>query len=208
MNKKKISIVGLLLDMTGSMSPQATSTIDAVNEYILGLKNGIKGDSRFVLAVFNSDTPFKILIDDDINKAGSLTHSNYTPMSTTPLYDAMGKMSNHIGQLYKDYKGEYNEVRVIFVTLTDGYENASVEFSLDSIRAMIEKRKKKNWEVVFLGANMDSFAAGGAMSIQRGSTMNFDTRMIQATLTNLTLETVIATNAEDYTAGNFFASTD
>jgi uncharacterized protein YegL len=204
-DKKKISIVGLLLDMTGSMAPHTAKTIDAVNEYVLGLKNGVVGDARLVLAVFNSDVKFDILSNTDVTKASGIGYETYRPSHTTPLYDAMSEMISHIAMLEEKYKGmSYDEVRVIITTLTDGYENTSTEISLDNLKEIVESKKEENWEFVFLGANIDSFSAGGAMGLSLGSTTNFEMSDISTAMRGLAAHTVMATNVESYTSGEFF----
>ena len=39
--------------------------------------------------------------------------------------------------------------------MTDGYENASVEFSKKQIKEMIDKH---DWEFIYLGAEIDSYS--------------------------------------------------
>ena len=61
--------------------------------------------------------------------------------------------------------------RVLVVIMTDGLENASIEYNREQVRKMIKKHKK--WEFVFLGANIDSYAEGSSLGISRERTANF-----------------------------------
>lgn len=48
---------------------------------------------------------------------------------------------------------------VLFVITTDGYENASKEYTYEKIKSMITHQKSKyGWEFIFLGANIDAAA--------------------------------------------------
>ena len=65
---------------------------------------------------------------------------------------------------------------MIVVTLTDGLENASKQYSLEQISEMIrEQRDKYKWDFVFLGANQDAVKTAAAMSIPLPSAMSYST---------------------------------
>ena len=55
---------------------------------------------------------------------------------------------------------------VIFVTITDGYENASCEYTYRDVKKMIEAQKEKGWEFMFLGANIDAVAEAEKFGIE------------------------------------------
>ena len=58
-------------------------------------------------------------------------------------------------------------------TGTDGMENASHRYNYAKIKKMIEKRQAKNWEFIFLGANIDAVAEAGRMGIRAGRAVNY-----------------------------------
>ncbi len=63
---------------------------------------------------------------------------------------------------------------IIFATLTDGYENASVEFTRQRVNEMIrEQRDKYSWQFIFLGANQDAIATAAKMGVDAGQAMTF-----------------------------------
>ena len=45
---------------------------------------------------------------------------------------------------------------VLFVIVTDGFENASKEYTYSAVKKLIEGKKKKGWGVHVLGANIDA----------------------------------------------------
>ena len=60
------------------------------------------------------------------------------------------------------------------VIITDGMENASREYKLPTVKAMIEKQKKEfGWEFVFMGANIDAISVAGSMGIDASRAANY-----------------------------------
>ena len=57
---------------------------------------------------------------------------------------------------------------------TDGYENASVEYTYKKVKDMIQTQTNKSgWEFVFLGANIDAAEVGESMGIDRKRSATF-----------------------------------
>lgn len=52
-------------------------------------------------------------------------------------------------------------------------ENASHRYNYAKVKKMIEKRQAKNWEFIFLGANIDAVAEAGRMGIRAGRAVNY-----------------------------------
>ena len=50
-------------------------------------------------------------------------------------------------------------------------ENSSIEFSKDQIRNMI---KNHDWEFIFIGADIDSYAEAGHIGIKRSHIANYE----------------------------------
>lgn len=159
----------VILDASGSMSCIEKEAIGAVNETIQTIRNVQKKNEEqehfFSLVVFNSDEVKTVYDCIEINKIEELTSAQYCPSSCTPLYDAMG---NALTNLQKKVAEEDN---ILVTIVTDGYENASVEYNSTSINALVDSLKKKNWLFAYVGANQDAKAVGRSMGIH--STMNF-----------------------------------
>jgi hypothetical protein len=101
---------------------------------------------------------------------------NLQPRGTTALLDAVGKTLNTRGEYYASLPEDERPARVVVVIITDGQENASREFSRDSIKSMITTQQDTyKWQFIFLGANIDSFSVAGGMGIRAASTMDFGT---------------------------------
>jgi hypothetical protein len=57
--------------------------------------------------------------------------------------------------------------KALFVITTDGMENTSREYTYEKVRCMIEKKKEKGWEFLFLGANIDAAREAARFGIGR-----------------------------------------
>ena len=61
----------------------------------------------------------------------------------------------------------------MFVIITDGEENASREYSVEKVKAMIEEEKIYGWEFVFLGANIDAVETAGRFGISADRAVDY-----------------------------------
>lgn len=159
----------IILDASGSMSCIEKEAIGAVNETIQTIRNAQKKNEEqehfFSLVVFNSDEVKTVYDCIEVDKIEELTSAQYCPSSCTPLYDAMGNALTALQKKVAD-----ND-KVLVTIVTDGYENASVEYNSTSINALVESLKKKDWLFAYVGANQDAKAVGRSLGIH--STMNF-----------------------------------
>ena len=90
------------------------------------------------------------------------------------VLDAIGGAIHHIGNVHKYAREEDRPEHTLFVITTDGMENASKHYSLAEVKRMIEKRRRKNdWEFIFLGANIDAIETARTMGIAENRAANF-----------------------------------
>ena len=139
--KNKRTYYQLILDRSGSMSVCIEETVSGVNSQIKRIRELA---SRFPeqdlitsMSLFNHQlTP----VWDRIRPADlrEITFSDYRPDGNTALLDAIGKTIRH---LQKTIGGEVarDEASVIVVIFTDGYENASSEFSHSQVASLIRE---------------------------------------------------------------------
>lgn len=158
-------IVHVVLDRSGSMNVIRDDTIGAFNTYVEDLAKA-EPEARLSLTIFDSHSIDSIVENKKIGKVPELTKETFIPRAGTPLFDAIGRT---VAEL-EATKGK-NKVLVV---ITDGYENASREFSRDQIRKLLEdKQEKDKWLVLYLGANQDAFAEGSTFGTRSGSSMSY-----------------------------------
>jgi Mg-chelatase subunit ChlD len=147
--KNQINLnVYLLLDNSGSMASQWDEALGSVNGYVDELRSSKVVGARVSLVAFDGNQPYNVVRDKvAVSDYEPVTNREVFPRGATPLYDAVGKaIADGIAT---------NAEKTVFVVMTDGYENASKEYNLTSVKGMIEAVTKRGWEVLFLGANFD-----------------------------------------------------
>jgi uncharacterized protein YegL len=146
--------IAVILDESGSMTSCRESTIKGFNEF-LNTQKMVKGNANLTLVKFSDY--YKVVYDSvPLEKVSELNIENYTPSNSTALLDAVGKTINLIDNKASNRLLEEEEPRVIMLILTDGEENASIEFTKDKINKMVNDHKGK-WEFIFIGADINAW---------------------------------------------------
>ena len=160
MKKKELKEMDVvfLLDRSGSMGGVVEDTIGGYNNYINEQK---KKDIKVTTVLF--DDQYEVLNNrEDIKKVDKLTNKTYFVRGMTSLYDAIGKTINTMNQVKN---------KVLFIITTDGLENSSREFNREQIKKMIESHT--DWEFMYIGANIDSYAEGQSIGIKTSNIANY-----------------------------------
>ena len=145
----------IILDKSGSMSSITRQAIDGVNETIGSIKSAQEKNAdqtHLVTLVAFCGCEMKTIYDNvPVAEAKTLTDKDYRPCCMTPLYDAIGTTITRVHRIKSDNVDSLALVTVI----TDGYENASHEYSLNAIRALIDSYKEQGWQFTYIGADHD-----------------------------------------------------
>ena len=156
--KEEMDIV-FLLDRSGSMSGMEEDTIGGYNSYLNKKK---KKNVKVTTILF--DDKYEILHQrENIKNIKDLTRKEYYVRGCTALLDAIGKTIN---MMDREEAG-----KVIFIITTDGLENASREFNKGQIKKLIESHK--NWEFMYIGADIDSYSEGESIGIKKTNIANY-----------------------------------
>ena len=162
--KENLTELVFILDRSGSMAGLASDTIGGFNSMIEEQKKE-PGDAYVTTVLF--DHEYKMIHDHvDLKKVAPITDKEYYPRGSTALLDAVGRTINDLGDRLNNTPEEERPSKVIFVITTDGYENASREFSKAKVKEMIEHQQSKySWVFVFLGATMDAVGESAGLGI-------------------------------------------
>ena len=164
------TIVSFLLDESGSMSSVQEETVEGIRDYIKELKTD-PSPTIMRLQKFNSEH-FSVSYDfEDINQVTEMTYDEYSPNGLTPLLDSVGRTieetSNYIETNCAD------KPNVIITIMTDGFENASSDYSHSKIKKMIAEKQNLGWEFTYMGANHDSWAVASHFGLPRANVNNY-----------------------------------
>ena len=151
--------IRVVLDRSGSMSNCVYQTIDALNGYLIGLQEE-NTEGVVTVSLFDSQS-IDIGVDKvQIKDLSPLDYSFLTPRASTPLYDAIG------AGIYEH--SSYNATREdkkVLVIVTDGYENASREYTGEAIKKLVEEKEEAGWLIVYLGSDHDIYKQTRMMGI-------------------------------------------
>lgn len=170
--------VAFVLDMSGSMARIRDATAEGMGQYISDLQkeewelirqHGDSTYTRFSLTAFDTVFEHWIVGKPILEVKVDRVLARYQPRGWTALYDAI---ADTITQL--ETAGLKND-RFLVIVMTDGLENSSVEYSLqtDGRRRLFDLIKayeaRGNWTFVYLGANVDAYEEASAIGIPTGN---------------------------------------
>lgn len=154
----------IIVDESGSMHTIYNAALTGMNETLNSIRrlaDECPAQAQEVtLVTFDSSHYNKIFDGTPAAKTRMLTPNDYRPGGCTPLYDAMGKALTELEPKVKEKEA------VLVTVITDGYENASCEYTLKEIRALVERLDKDGWLFSYIGANQDAAEVGGSMGIK------------------------------------------
>ena len=159
----------IIIDESGSMQSIKKAAIDSVNETIQSISAAAekyKDQEHIVSLVTFHDVVKTVYGCVPVEEVEELTTETYQPKCCTALYDAMGMSLNAL----RPKVAEADKVLVTIVT--DGYENASKEYSGKAIKALVDELKAKGWVFAYIGANQDVEAVAATISIT--NVLNFE----------------------------------
>lgn len=178
---KKISNL-LIIDASGSMGSRTAEVREGIREFIqdsiMTIQEG-QVDLTTIITEFSSCGRFDTLLNSnllcDLNPGLA---DRYHPGGMTALFDAIGLSFK---QVPKKQDG------VLVTIITDGMENDSRRYSLEHIKALIDKKKnKKNpWIITFIGTSESDLRASAlAMGISDGNVLQYSgsRRGVQASI--------------------------
>ncbi|WP_165044877.1 VWA domain-containing protein [Adlercreutzia sp. ZJ138] len=152
-----------ILDRSGSMQGLEADTIGGFNS-VLAKHQEMEGNAVVSTVLFDDQTD--VICDRrDIREVEPITGKEYYVRGCTALLDAVGGAIDHVSKVQKILPKSHRAKDVVFVITTDGLENASCKYSYADVKKMIEKKKKKGWEFIFMGANIDAAAEASRIGI-------------------------------------------
>ena len=162
--RNDLTEIVMVIDCSGSMSRIKDDAEDGINSFIEEHRKD--GDVVLTLCEFNSRGTYHFVYDAvPIKEVG---HYIMRTGGLTALLDALGNSIDKTGTRLAAMSEEDRPGLVIFVVVTDGYENDSEEYT-DSgqIKEKIDHQANVyKWQFVYLGANQDAIAVAKSLGAQ------------------------------------------
>jgi len=168
---KNATEIVMILDKSGSMEPLKQDAIGGFNQFLRD-QQAETGEANLTLVLF--DTVYTAHPAVPVARIEPLNEARYQPAGGTALLDALGRTIRDTGKRLSEVQEAERPDKVIVVTITDGEENSSHDFSLSDVRDMIAHQQDRYaWKFLFLGANQDAFAEAGKLGIDPGMARGF-----------------------------------
>ncbi len=171
--KKSNTFYHIILDQSGSMSDCVNQTLKGLADQrkeILAIANEFPDQEiRVGLTVFDHNIELKYS-NLSVTELSRMNSFHYKPNGQTALLDAIG-MSVAATQRLMVNEGD----SAVIIILTDGYENASKEYSHKQIKELIQaKEETGKWSFTYLGATLDAVEIAKSMNIKAENSFAFE----------------------------------
>jgi uncharacterized protein YegL len=151
-----MSDIIFLLDESKSMTSNAVYYINCVNK-LIETQNIHNPNANFTLIKFSSYVT-TLCVDSKVHTLPKFTSDMYNPNGSTALYDAIGHAI--------DIKDNENVVNPVIIVITDGYDNISKKYDLNTISEKISFMQKKGWIFVYIASYKDAEKIGSRLGIK------------------------------------------
>jgi Mg-chelatase subunit ChlD len=164
----------ILLDRSGSMESIADDVLGGFNAWVAEQQRD-GDDAVLTLVQFDSQDPQEVVIDAaPIAGVRPLGRDRFTPRGMTPLLDATGRVVAMARRREQERAAHGLPAEgVVVVSITDGHENSSREFTVSGIRDLITERESAGWTFVFLSAALDVYGEAGDLGYRAGNVQSF-----------------------------------
>ena len=165
--------ITLVIDESGSMTASKSNVIDGVQKIIDEQKKNNNGKCSISLYTFN-DNVKEEFVGIDVN---DLPKFEYNPNSLTAMNDGIGIAIDKTGKWLSDMNEEDRPGKVLVAIFTDGFENASKEYTLDKVKEMISHQETKySWTFIYLGMDITTKETANNLGI---STASYTSKKLQ-----------------------------
>lgn len=143
--------VCFIVDQSGSMHNSVEDVKGGFKRIIEEQKAIKDGECSVSLYTFNNKVE-EVYIGKPVYEIEDI---EYTPGGCTAMNDGIGTAIDNIGKWLANMTEEERPSKNLIVIMTDGYENASREYTLQDVKDKIKHQEEKyGWTFMFLGADV------------------------------------------------------
>lgn len=169
MTDQTLTHVYFLLDRSGSMQSIKTDTEGGFAAFI-DEQRAAEGSCRVTLAQFDQYYD-EVYADLDVAAVGPL---QLQPRGSTALLDAIGRLVTDAGARLAALPDAERPGTVIVAVMTDGYENASKEWTHAAIKSLVEQQTTQyGWQFMYMGADQDAIEVGASLGVSADHSLTY-----------------------------------
>lgn len=165
-----------VMDRSGSMQSIWNDAVGSYNSMIQRQKDE-PGDATFTLIAFDNEYT-EVIHDVAMRDVPELDKTVVFPRGGTSLLDAIGRTLRTASERWEATREENKPSRILVSIMTDGQENSSREFNRAQVSETIagltnRENNRAQWDVIFLGANMDAIGEAMDFGLAANRVANF-----------------------------------
>lgn len=158
-----------IIDRSGSMQTIKEDMEGGING-VLEEQKKLPGEVTVDVAYFDNQLDY----DDRFLSLDSAS-IEINPRGVTALHDAIVISTKKFGEALSQLPEEDRPGNVVVVIVTDGFENASREYSISDVKDIITLQQDTySWDFLFLGANQDAIQTGASFGLSKGSSFTYN----------------------------------
>lgn len=167
----------IIMDESGSMGNMRSQTISGCNETLNMIRTKAAEHAETMnnlVSIYafqqGGPVPSRYLIKntrpEDVK---DVTDQDYKPCGGTPLLDAVGSTLTEL----KMIAATHEDATAVVTIMTDGYENASVEYDWQTVAKLISEVRELGWTVNLIGADIDVEQMARRMNIHKENAISY-----------------------------------
>jgi hypothetical protein len=159
--------VTILLDDSSSMYDLAEEVVTSFNTLLSDLPDS----ATLSLYGFGDESGIRVLIENEsVSSVEPLDLFQYAPDGQTPLYDAISFALTRTDSIIT----QANLKNSLFVIISDGWENASVRYSLNETQSIVQTAISEGTIIRFIALGEDAATEAANLGIDVSSTESFN----------------------------------
>lgn len=163
----------VIADRSGSMRTVQEETMQGFNAFLAEQQKSKIGQCLLTYCQFSHE--YEIVHEAlPIEEMRPLDYETFRPMGSTALFDAICHTIDVVGARLAQTPEERRPGSVVVVIMTDGLENSSKKFTMQEVKDRITHQADVyKWAFIFLGQNIDAFAAGAQIGLSNANDRMF-----------------------------------
>ena len=179
MTRSDLTHLYVLLDRSGSMQSIKQDIVGGFDAFVAEQRRA-GGECRMTLARFDNEYE-QVFADRPIDEVGAL---ELEPRGSTALLDSMGRLVVDAGARLAALPEHERPGTVVVAVMTDGYENASREWSHQAIKALVDQQTETyGWQFLYMGADQDAIEVGASIGVPKEHAMTYSRGRVNAMMT-------------------------
>lgn len=158
-----------LLDRSGSMQSIKDDTQGGFDAFVAEQR---ELDGRCLVTLAQFDDRYDVVYAD--RPIADVPPLDLAPRGSTALLDALGRLIVTAGEQLAALPEERRPGSVVVGVMTDGYENASHDWTYPRIKELIEQQTRDyGWQFMYLGADQDAIEEGARMGFAQADSLTY-----------------------------------